>query len=194
MLSVAKATGRLTMSATAAATGLSEFASSGPPLGRPKWASRMTLPPLSAISTIVGATRSMRVASVTRPFSVGTLRSTRRSTRLPAKSASSSVRNGLLISASCQAEIRPTKLCSRHPEVDPSGRRFWGVSRERSLDVLRHRNRSVRHAARETPFVVVPGKYARKFAVDHLGLVQMEDRRAVVVVEIARDVGLIGIA
>ena len=42
-------------SATAAATGRSELASSGPPLGRPKWASRITLPPLSAISRIVGS-------------------------------------------------------------------------------------------------------------------------------------------
>ena len=55
MQSAQKATGRLTISATAAATGLSELASSGPPLGRPKCASRMTLPPFSAISSIVGA-------------------------------------------------------------------------------------------------------------------------------------------
>ena len=103
---LAKATGRLMISATAAATGLSELASSGPPLGRPKWASRMTLPPLSAISSMVGATRSMRVASVTRPFSVGTLRSTRRSTRLPATSASSSVRKGFVIG--------PHKAVGRH--------------------------------------------------------------------------------
>ena len=70
-------------SATAEATGRSELASSGPPLGRPKWASRTTLPPLSAISRIVGSTRSMRVASLTLPFSIGTLRSTRSRTRLP---------------------------------------------------------------------------------------------------------------
>ncbi len=82
-------------SATAAATGRSELASSGPPLGRPKCASKITLPPLSAISVMVAATRSMRVLSVTLPFSVGTFRSTRRSTRLPETSASSSVRNGL---------------------------------------------------------------------------------------------------
>jgi hypothetical protein len=47
----------------------------------------MTRPPLSAISRIVGSTRSMRVASVMRPFSIGTLRSTRTSTRLPVTSA-----------------------------------------------------------------------------------------------------------
>ena len=33
----------MTISATAAATGRSEFASSGPPFGRPKWASRIDL-------------------------------------------------------------------------------------------------------------------------------------------------------
>ena len=36
---------------------------------------------------MVGATRSMRVASATLPFSIGTLRSTRTSTRLPLRSA-----------------------------------------------------------------------------------------------------------
>ena len=58
------------------ATGLSDCEGSRP-FGRPKCESRMTLPPLSAISVMVGACRSMRVASVTLPFSVGTLRSTR---------------------------------------------------------------------------------------------------------------------
>src|SRR5207237_9312852 len=50
---------------SAAATGFSESFGSRP-LGRPKWASRMTLPPLVAISLMVGATRSSRVVSVTR--------------------------------------------------------------------------------------------------------------------------------
>ena len=57
------------------------------PLGRPKCESRITLPPLSAISRMVGAARSIRVASETLPFSIGTLRSTRTSTRLPLRSA-----------------------------------------------------------------------------------------------------------
>ena len=72
--------------ATSAATGLSDSFGSRP-FGRPKCASRITLPPLPAISVMVGATRSMRVASVTLPFSIGTLRSTRTSTRLPETSA-----------------------------------------------------------------------------------------------------------
>ena len=69
------------MRAASVATGFSESFGSRP-FGRPKCASRMTLPPLSAISVMVGATRSMRVASLTLPFSIGTLRSTRSSTRL----------------------------------------------------------------------------------------------------------------
>ena len=99
MQSSAKPTGRLMTSETAAATGFSEYSSFRAPFGRPKWASRITLPPLSAISVIVEATRSMRVVSVTLPFSVGTLRSTRKRTRLPDRLASSSVRNGLLMVA-----------------------------------------------------------------------------------------------
>src|SRR5437660_5803468 len=90
--SSAKATGRSMISAVARAIGRSDSAGSRP-FGRPKWASRTTLPPRSAISSIVGATRSIRVASPTRPFSIGTLRSTRTRTRLLATSAWSRVRN-----------------------------------------------------------------------------------------------------
>ena len=60
------------------------------PFGRPRCDSRITLPPLPAISLMVGAMRSMRVASATLPSFIGTLRSTRSSTRLPFKSQSSS--------------------------------------------------------------------------------------------------------
>jgi len=76
----------LSTAAIADASGLSDCAGSGP-FGRPKWESRITLPPLSAISRMVGAARSMRVVSATLPFSTGTLRSTRTSTRLPLTSA-----------------------------------------------------------------------------------------------------------
>ena len=76
MQSSTNLTGRLMIWATSAATGLSESFAFGP-FGRPKCDSRMTLAPLSASSVIDGAVRSMRVASVTTPFSTGTLRSTR---------------------------------------------------------------------------------------------------------------------
>ena len=46
-------------------------------------ASSIASPPLSRSSAMVRAARSIRVASVTRPSSTGTLRSTRTSTRLP---------------------------------------------------------------------------------------------------------------
>ena len=52
----------------------------------------MTLPPLPASSVMVGAISSMRVALATLPSAIGTLRSTRTSTRLPLTSASSSER------------------------------------------------------------------------------------------------------
>ena len=79
----------------------------------------MTLPPLSAISVMVEATRSMRVVSVTLPFSVGTLRSTRRSTRLPATSASSRVRNGLLMMLPSN-RIGISRFCERRRRA-PAG-------------------------------------------------------------------------
>ena len=61
------------------------------PLGLPKCANKIGLPPLARISLTVGTIRSIRVVSVTLPFSIGTLMSTRSSTRLPLKSMSSSV-------------------------------------------------------------------------------------------------------
>src|SRR5437899_6388572 len=83
---------RLRTPAIAPATGWSESLGVRS-FGRPKCDSRITLPPLSAISVMVGAARSSRVRSLTLPSSIGTLKSTRSSTRLPLRSASSSVRN-----------------------------------------------------------------------------------------------------
>src|SRR5215469_2146923 len=51
----------------------------------------MTLAPLAASSASVGAARSIRVASVTLPAFIGTLRSTRTNTRLPATANESRV-------------------------------------------------------------------------------------------------------
>jgi hypothetical protein len=86
MQSATNLIGRLMVWATSAATGFSESFAFGA-FGRPKCDSKMTLAPLSASSVIEGAARSMRVASETTPFSTGTLRSTRISTRLPFTSA-----------------------------------------------------------------------------------------------------------
>ena len=82
--SSANATCRPIALATSAASGASVSFGSRP-FGRPRCDSRMTLPPLPAISLMVGAMRAMRVASVTLPSFIGTLRSTRSSTRLPSR-------------------------------------------------------------------------------------------------------------
>ncbi len=65
--SSAKATGLPRRFATSAATGRRLSFGSGP-FGRPKCAIRMTLPPLSDNSRMVGRMRSIRVPSLTAPF------------------------------------------------------------------------------------------------------------------------------
>src|SRR5215467_13990391 len=177
MQSSANATGRLRTAAIAGANGLSDCAESGP-FGRPKWESRITLPPLSAISRMVGATRSMRVVSATLPSSTGTLRSTRTSTRLPLTSASSRVRN---ISVACA-------------RGHAKGNHLNGTHIAGGSDQFPHRNRGVDHAVGEAPFVVVPRHHPHQRAIHHLGLVHGEHGRVRIVVEIAGDVGRLGVA
>src|SRR5499427_2196444 len=161
--SSANFTGRLMMRDTSAATGFKDCFGSRP-FGRPKCESRMTLPPLSAISVIAGATRSMRVESDTTPFSTGTLRSTRIRTRLPFTSAWSSVLNAVMT----------------RPDAWP-------------LEKFAHRHGGVRHAVGEAPFIVVPGHHAHERAVHDLGLVHVKRGRMRVVVEVDRDIRIVGI-
>src|SRR5215472_1086836 len=168
MQSSAKATGRLRRRATSAATGRNEYLGSRP-FGRSKCESRMILPPLSASSEIVGTISSMRVESVTLPSCIGTLRSTRMSTRLPLTSASSRLR-----------KVAMKRACEKRP-------------RPQSAE-LTHSHRSVDHAIGETPFIVVPRHDADQRAVDHLGLVHVKDRRMRIVVEVAGDVWRLGVA
>src|SRR6476659_7624894 len=178
MQSSANATGRLRMAAIAGVSSLSDCAGSGP-LGRPKWESRITLPPLSAISQMVGATRSMRVVYVTLPFSTGTLRSTRTSTRFPLTSAWSRVRN----------------MSARPSDGATSNRRNATIAhRPAKSDQLAHRHRGVDHPVGEAPFVVVPRHHAHQRAVHHLGLIHRENGRVRIVIEIAGDVRRLGIA
>src|SRR5262249_23320890 len=73
------------------------------------------------ISVMVGATRSRRVASVTRPFSMGTLRSTRSSTRLPFTSTSSRVRKLLDIDVLELTAVIPGRCEASNPESRDSG-------------------------------------------------------------------------
>ena len=91
MQSSAKATGLPSALDSGSTSGLSDISGTRLPSGRPKWLSTITLAPLAASSVSVGAARSMRVASVTLPFFIGTLRSTRTSTRLPDTSTESIV-------------------------------------------------------------------------------------------------------
>src|SRR3954452_12409558 len=72
-------------------SGRSDCDGSGP-FGRPKCDMTTGLPPRSMIAARVGASRSIRVASVTLPSLTGTFRSARTRTRLPATSRSSRVR------------------------------------------------------------------------------------------------------
>ena len=65
------------------ATGSSEYFASGLPFGRPRCDSSTTRAPRSSSAWIVGSAARMRVSSVTRPLSSGTLKSTRTSARLP---------------------------------------------------------------------------------------------------------------
>ena len=83
MQSGTKVTGRPIASRSAAASGCRDSLALGSPLGRPKCDSTITLAPRSASSRRVGTTRVIRVASEITPFAIGTLRSTRTSTRLP---------------------------------------------------------------------------------------------------------------
>ena len=64
--SSANATGRPIAFASGAAMGFSDIEGTTLPLGRSKWESTITRAPFSASSRMVGAWRSMRVASVTR--------------------------------------------------------------------------------------------------------------------------------
>src|SRR5258708_2514521 len=135
------------------------------PCGRPKCERQAPSPPLSAISVIAGAARSIRVESVTMPFSTGTLRSTRTKMRLPFTSTWSRVRNAVM--------SRPGARMSEQ---------------------FAHRYGGVRHAVGESPFVVIPGHHAHEGAVHDLGLVHVEDRGARIVIEVERDVGIVGVA
>src|ERR1700730_186411 len=110
----------------------------------------ITLPPRSAISVMVGAFRSIRDTSATAPSCIGTLKSTRTSTRLPLTSASSRLRKDF-------TDWR------RHEELGAA-----------ASGELAHRHRSIDHAVGETPLIVVPRHHANQRAVDHLGLVHVE--------------------
>src|SRR5208282_975766 len=108
--------------------------------------------------------------SATSPFCIGTLRSTRKSTRLPLTSASSRVRKAFMNALTTRTDARAK-----------SGE-------------LAHRHRGGDHAIGEAPFVVVPRHHPHQGAVDHLGLVHVKDGRMRIVVEVGGDIGRVGVA
>ena len=89
--SVASATGWPSSSASRSATGLSEYLSSGAPLGRPRWAVTTTRAPAASSAWSVGRAARTRPSSVMVVPSSGTLKSERTSTRLPRRSPRSSM-------------------------------------------------------------------------------------------------------
>src|SRR5262249_55709325 len=92
MQSAAKITSLPSAACSGATNWRSEKAGAGLPSGRPKCEITTTLAPFATSSSIVGARRSIRVASVTRPSLTGTFKSARSNTRLPPTSRSSRVR------------------------------------------------------------------------------------------------------
>src|SRR5579864_4380016 len=108
MQSEANATGRSMALLNGSIKGRRESAGSKPCSGRPKCDITTTRAPLSASSRIVGASRSMRIVSVTAPFLTGTLRSARSSTRFEPTSMSSRVRKlGMPLGKLCVARWNP---------------------------------------------------------------------------------------
>jgi len=74
-VSVANATGLPRSSPRRAATGAREYAGSGAPLGRPRWAVTTTRAPASASSRMVGTLARIRPSSVIVVPASGTFRS-----------------------------------------------------------------------------------------------------------------------
>ena len=180
-------TGRPRTSATAAATGRSELASSGPALGPAEMREQDDLAAL--VRDLLDRRRD-----ALDPRRVGDVAVLHRHVEIDAQAARACRRRrrhrgcGRLGHVMLPAKVK--RLDWLPAAAEPEGRRR---AKTRS-DQLAHRDRRVGHAVGEAPFVVVPGQHAHERAVDHLGLVEMEDRRAVVVVEVGRDIRLVGIA
>ena len=149
--------------------------------------------PLSAISRMVGATRSMRVSSVTLPSCIGTLRSTRTSTRLP---ATSPCRRGCLNAARHGAfqafAVMPVKAGIQRPHTLEQASRQPGtpafVGEENLATQISFAIATAVSTMRfEKPHSLSYQESTRtKLAVDHLGLVELESTNGIVI-EVDRD-------
>ena len=114
---------------------------------------------------------------------------------MPETSASSSVRNGLLMVATLRIEMRSDVLLA------PDGRRGEPRRRPVVFDAAVSRSDGLASATAvsdmrfEKPHSLsYQDEDPHEGAVDDLGLVEVEDRRTRVVVEVDRDVGLVGVA
>src|SRR6516164_6901023 len=98
-----------------------------------------------------------------------------------------SMRETSATSPSCMGTLKSTRTRTRLPFTSAPSRvrkRMTASSAE-----LAHCHRGIDHPIGEAPLVIVPRHHAHQRAVDHLGLIDMEDRRVRIVVEIGGDVG-----
>ena len=150
-----------------------------------------------------GTTRSMRVASLTLPFSTGTLRSTRHQhafARTGRVVEGAEIAHGRLASTTDEPDVRPLRQAGLSPAIH-AGRRLgrWhgcaGPSPGMTARPVRSASpsrRPCRPCGSRSPIRCRTRTDAHEGAVDHLGLVHVEGRRMRVVVEVDRDVGLVG--
>ena len=113
--------------AEALGDGLQAYMGFGLPLGRPRWEARMRRAPWRRAYSIVGRVSRMRVSSMTRPSSRGTLKSTRMKMRWSLRGRSrmesldiSGVPAQIGKVASRLYAIPPARDCARWLRLDPS--------------------------------------------------------------------------
>src|SRR5688572_27439008 len=164
-------TGNRSSALSRAATGRSRADSTTLPLGRPRWLIRTTLAPPSSRWRIVGTAARTRESSLTLPSSMGTLKSTRTRTRLPAGSKSRTV--SLSISGGAARRLRGAALAEAFAEA---------------LADVRH---EIGDAAAVAPLVVIPGDDLDHPLADDHRRQRVDDRRAVVALVVHRDERLV---
>src|SRR6202162_2096785 len=150
------------------------------PLGRPRWLARTTRAPFVVATRIVGRVSRMRVSSVTRTPSSGTLKSTRMKTRRP-RSVKSLMESFFCmprhparqsrdeILAACALRRRPPEGTTFPPHSE--GRK----ARNQRLQPGRHEPDQVHAAAAVAPLVVVPGQDLHAAISDDLGKFRIHD-------------------
>src|SRR5215831_14210904 len=165
--SLPKATGLPSRSSSFFAAGRSEYFGSGPPFGRPKCDASTRRPPFSIANCNVGKVSRMRVSSVTTPSFSGTLKSTRRKTRLLRNSKSLIVSLFIFVHSLGGGGFRPPRMA-----FQPKGVSFELVeleSRRQELD-------QVAATARIAPLIVVPRQHLYALFADNFSVIRVDDR------------------